>query len=76
MADYAAAVGPQTAFVLKVHPSNYRIEGFTASASVAELAALSVPVVGDIGSGLLGPHPLLPSEPDAGYPGSALAPRW
>jgi L-seryl-tRNA(Ser) seleniumtransferase len=64
-ADYAAAVGPQTAFVLKVHPSNYRIEGFTASASVADLAALSVPVVGDIGSGLLRPHPLLPDEPDA-----------
>jgi L-seryl-tRNA(Ser) seleniumtransferase len=64
-ADYAAAVGPQTAFVLKVHPSNYRIEGFTASASVAELAALGVPLVGDIGSGLLTPHPLLPDEPDA-----------
>ncbi len=64
-ADYAAAVGPQTAFVLKVHPSNYRIEGFTAGASIAELAALSVPVVGDIGSGLLVPHPLLPAEPDA-----------
>ena len=63
--DYAAAIGPQTAFVLKVHPSNFRVEGFTASASVAELAALSVPVVGDIGSGLLAPHPLLPAEPDA-----------
>jgi L-seryl-tRNA(Ser) seleniumtransferase len=65
VADYAAAIGPQTAFVLKVHPSNYRIEGFTASASVAELAGLSVPVVGDIGSGLLAAHPLLPDEPDA-----------
>ena len=64
-ADYAAAVGPDTAFVLKVHPSNYRIDGFTASASVAELAGLSVPVIGDIGSGLLMPHPLLPDEPDA-----------
>ncbi len=64
-ADYAAAVGPETAFVLKVHPSNYRIEGFTASASVADLAGLRVPVVGDIGSGLLVPHPLLPDEPDA-----------
>jgi L-seryl-tRNA(Ser) seleniumtransferase len=64
-ADYAAAIGPQTAFVLKVHPSNYRIEGFTSSASVTELAGLSVPVVGDIGSGLLRPHPLLPEEPDA-----------
>ncbi len=64
-ADYAAAIGPLTAFVLKVHPSNYRVEGFTASASVADLAGLSVPVVGDIGSGLLVPHPLLPAEPDA-----------
>jgi L-seryl-tRNA(Ser) seleniumtransferase len=64
-ADYAAAIGPQTGFVLKVHPSNFRVEGFTASASIAELAALSVPVVGDIGSGLLAPHPLLPAEPDA-----------
>jgi L-seryl-tRNA(Ser) seleniumtransferase len=64
-ADYAAAIGPQTGFVLKVHPSNYRIEGFTASAAVAELVNLGVPVVGDIGSGLLQPHPLLPEEPDA-----------
>jgi L-seryl-tRNA(Ser) seleniumtransferase len=65
VADYAEAVGPATAFVLKVHPSNYRIEGFTAAASVAELAGLGVPVVGDIGSGLLAPHPVLPDEPDA-----------
>jgi L-seryl-tRNA(Ser) seleniumtransferase len=64
-ADYAEAIGPATAFVLKVHPSNYRIEGFTAAASVAELAGLGVPVVGDIGSGLLAPHPALPDEPDA-----------
>jgi L-seryl-tRNA(Ser) seleniumtransferase len=65
LADYAGAVGPATAFVLKVHPSNYRIEGFTASASVAELAGLPVPVIGDIGSGLLAPCPHLPEEPDA-----------
>jgi L-seryl-tRNA(Ser) seleniumtransferase len=64
-ADYAAAIGPDTAFVLKVHPSNYRIEGFTAGAGVAELAGLGVPLVGDIGSGLLAPHPALPAEPDA-----------
>ncbi|HUC25520.1 MAG TPA: L-seryl-tRNA(Sec) selenium transferase [Streptosporangiaceae bacterium] len=63
--DYAAAIGPQTGFVLKVHPSNYRIEGFTTSASIAELAGLNVPVIGDIGSGLLRPHPMLPAEPDA-----------
>ncbi len=66
LADYASAIGPETGFILKVHASNYRIEGFTAAASVAELAGLNVPVVGDIGSGLLMPHPLLPAEPDAG----------
>jgi L-seryl-tRNA(Ser) seleniumtransferase len=65
LADYQAAVGDRTGFVLKVHPSNYRIEGFTASAAVGELATLGVPVVHDIGSGLLAPHPLLPAEPDA-----------
>ena len=65
VADYAAATGPRTGFVLKVHPSNYRIDGFTASADVGELAGLGVPVVGDIGSGLLAPHPALPEEPDA-----------
>jgi len=64
-ADYAAAIGPDTGFVLKVHPSNYTISGFTASAGIADLAVLGVPVVGDIGSGLLAPHPLLPDEPDA-----------
>ncbi|MEV0970920.1 L-seryl-tRNA(Sec) selenium transferase [Microtetraspora glauca] len=64
-ADYLAAVGPETGFVLKVHPSNFRVEGFTGSASVAELAGLGVPVVADIGSGLLDREPLLPDEPDA-----------
>ncbi|HVT69080.1 MAG TPA: L-seryl-tRNA(Sec) selenium transferase, partial [Trebonia sp.] len=64
--DYADAIGPGTGFILKVHPSNYRIEGFTAGVGVRELAALSdVPVVHDIGSGLLAPDPLLPDEPDA-----------
>jgi L-seryl-tRNA(Sec) selenium transferase len=65
LADYAAAVGPATGFVLKVHPSNFRVTGFTASAGVAELATLGVPVVADIGSGLLEPDALLPDEPDA-----------
>jgi L-seryl-tRNA(Ser) seleniumtransferase len=65
VADYAEAAGPGTGFVLKVHPSNFRVEGFTAEASVPELAGLGVPVVVDIGSGLLAPEPLLPGEPDA-----------
>jgi len=64
-ADYAAAIGPDTGFVLKVHPSNFTVAGFTAAASVGELAALPVPVVADIGSGLLSPNPVLPDEPDA-----------
>ena len=68
-ADYAEATGPRTAFILKVHPSNFRIEGFTAAVGVPALAGLGdshgVPVVFDIGSGLLAPHPLLPDEPSA-----------
>jgi L-seryl-tRNA(Ser) seleniumtransferase len=64
-ADYAAAVGPRTGFVLKVHPSNFVVRGFTSSVPVAELTSLGVPVVVDIGSGLLAPDPLLPDEPDA-----------
>ncbi len=64
-ADYAEATGPRTAFILKVHPSNFRVEGFTAAAAVPALTGLGVPVVFDIGSGLLAPHPLLPAEPSA-----------
>jgi L-seryl-tRNA(Ser) seleniumtransferase len=63
--DYANAIGPETAFILKVHPSNFVIAGFTAAVDVADLAGLGPPVVVDIGSGLLAPHPLLPDEPDA-----------
>ncbi|KUH99859.1 L-seryl-tRNA(Sec) selenium transferase [Mycobacterium sp. IS-3022] len=63
--DYADALGADTGFILKVHPSNYSVTGFTSSVSVAELADLDTPLVADIGSGLLSPHPLLPDEPDA-----------
>ena len=63
--DYADAVGPDTGCILKVHPSNFRVVGFTSSVDVAELAGLGVPVVADVGSGLLHPEPLLPDEPDA-----------
>ncbi|MGE3664214.1 MAG: L-seryl-tRNA(Sec) selenium transferase [Pseudonocardia sp.] len=65
LGDYAGAVGADTAFVLKVHPSNFVISGFTSGVGPAELAGLGVPLVVDIGSGLLAPHPLLPDEPDA-----------
>jgi L-seryl-tRNA(Ser) seleniumtransferase len=65
VADYADATGPRTAFILKVHPSNFRIEGFTAAVAVPDLTGHDVPVVFDIGSGLLAPHPRLPGEPSA-----------
>src|SRR5574341_646979 len=57
LADYLHAVGPRTRVVLKVHRSNFRLEGFTSEVAVAELvAALSareIPVIHDLGSGLL-----------------------
>ncbi|MFF5181536.1 L-seryl-tRNA(Sec) selenium transferase [Micromonospora sp. NPDC000316] len=65
VADYAAVLGPQTGFVLKVHPSNFQVTGFTSATPVRQLATLGVPVVADIGSGLLAADPLLPDEPNA-----------
>jgi L-seryl-tRNA(Ser) seleniumtransferase len=63
--DYADAIGEDTALILKVHPSNFLVTGFTRSVEIEELTGLGVPVVADIGSGLLAPHPRLPDEPDA-----------
>jgi L-seryl-tRNA(Ser) seleniumtransferase len=66
-ADYLA--GDDVALLLKVHPSNFRITGFTAAPSVVALAdiarARGVPLVHDTGSGLLGdrPEPWLAEEP-------------
>ncbi|TWS17701.1 L-seryl-tRNA(Sec) selenium transferase, partial [Tsukamurella asaccharolytica] len=70
--DYAEAIGPETGCVLKVHPSNFRVEGFTADVPLAELRTVcgDVPLVMDLGSGLLAADPALPGEPDAA---SALA---
>jgi L-seryl-tRNA(Ser) seleniumtransferase len=65
LGDYRDAVDEHTAFILKVHPSNFVVTGFTSSVPVVELAGLSAPVVTDIGSGLLEPHRRLPNEPDA-----------
>lgn len=65
LSDYRNAIGEDTRLIFKIHPSNYRVEGFTAGVSVAELSTLGIPVVSDIGSGLLHPHPMLPAEPDA-----------
>jgi L-seryl-tRNA(Ser) seleniumtransferase len=62
--DYAAAVGSDTALVLKVHASNYRMVGFVESAPIAELTPLGPPVMVDAGSGLLDETtPWLPRRP-------------
>src|SRR5262249_42356720 len=57
LADYADAIGPRTALLMKVHTSNYEISGFAHSVSPRELAELgrgrSVPVAADLGSGSL-----------------------
>lgn len=69
-ADYERAAGPKTALLLKVHPSNYQVSGFTEDVPIGPLAELArrlgVPVVHDLGSGLLRRSPGIPaSEPTA-----------
>ncbi|BDE05018.1 L-seryl-tRNA(Sec) selenium transferase [Vulcanimicrobium alpinum] len=57
IADYAHALSPRTALLMRAHPSNYRIEGFTEDVTAPELVALGaragVPVIEDLGSGAL-----------------------
>jgi L-seryl-tRNA(Ser) seleniumtransferase len=71
--DYEAVIGEDTAVLLKVHPSNYRIDGFTRAVPVGELAQLArergIPLIVDLGSGALIdlkrfglPHEPLPGE--------------
>jgi len=64
-ADFKAALDDATAAILQVHPSNYRVIGFTAAATTAQLAQIAtkagVPLVFDVGSGLL--------DAERGFPG-------
>ena len=57
--DYALAIGDRTGALLRVHPSNFRIEGFTERATLADLVALarrfSLPLIEDLGSGHCAP---------------------
>src|SRR5262245_61364654 len=57
IADYRAAIGPRTALLLRVHPSNFRIEGFTERPTLRDLVAAAreatLPLVEDLGSGCL-----------------------
>ncbi len=68
LADYATALTPATASLLKVHTSNFRLTGFTAEATLPQLRTLAdehdLPLIADLGSGLLTPDPALPDEPD------------
>ena len=65
LSDYERAIGPKTAALLRVHPSNFQIRGFTERAdpvALAELAhAKGLVMIDDLGSGSLWP---LPGEPD------------
>jgi L-seryl-tRNA(Ser) seleniumtransferase len=68
VSDYAAAIGSRTAAILRVHRSNFRIEGFTEQPKLQELAALGrrfeIPVIDDVGSGHVGGNQLaLTDEP-------------
>jgi len=55
IADYERAIGPNTGLLMRIHPSNYRIRGFTETPTIDELVALgkkhNIPVVDDVGSG-------------------------
>jgi L-seryl-tRNA(Ser) seleniumtransferase len=59
LSDYARAIGPEAAGLMRVHPSNYRVEGFTETVEIGELAALArergIWCIDDIGSGALAP---------------------
>jgi L-seryl-tRNA(Ser) seleniumtransferase len=51
--DYRAAMDEGAAFILRAHPSNFKVVGFTSEPSLAELCGLGVPVLDDLGSGAL-----------------------
>ena len=65
--DYAAAISERTAAILRVHPSNFRIDGFTERPALEALVALGrrfkIPVLEDLGSGLLTRSEVLREEP-------------
>lgn len=75
LADYQQAMGRDSGLVLRVHPSNYRVEGFVAGVELRELAeaakSAQLPLVHDLGSGLLMPE-WLPGFPDEPGPRASL----
>jgi L-seryl-tRNA(Ser) seleniumtransferase len=69
IADYRRALGPRTGLILKVHPSNYRVVGFAHTVPMRELVPMArtagVPVLYDVGSGLLDRFPEVPTDEPA-----------
>ena len=64
--DYAAAISDRTGAILRVHQSNFQMSGFVERATLGDLVSLGVPVIDDIGSGVLtGDLPALAGEPTA-----------
>jgi L-seryl-tRNA(Ser) seleniumtransferase len=67
--DYRRALSRRTGLILKVHPSNYRLVGFTRTVELAELSSIAVeakvPLIYDLGSGLLDRYPEMPAEEPA-----------
>src|SRR5207253_2384322 len=62
--DFAAALGDATGAILRAHPSNFRALGFVEEVSIEALCGLGVPVIDDVGSGVLADDvPLLAEEP-------------
>jgi len=53
LGDYRAALGPDTGAILRAHPSNFRTVGFVEEVAIEPLCALGVPVIDDVGSGVL-----------------------
>src|SRR4051794_3450162 len=76
VADYERAIGPETALLLRVHQSNFRVVGFTEAPPVKELArvahAAGLPLVDDLGSGVLVERPGEPSAKESLAAGSDL----
>jgi L-seryl-tRNA(Ser) seleniumtransferase len=74
--DYERAIGPETALLLRVHQSNFRLVGFAEQPATAELAAIArrhgLPLVDDLGSGVLVPLREEPSAQDALVAGADL----
>jgi L-seryl-tRNA(Ser) seleniumtransferase len=75
-ADYASAAGPETALLLRVHQSNFRVVGFTERPSLAELAAIArerdLPLLDDLGSGAFASFEDEPSPRDSLAAGADL----